>query len=968
MALFEPLSDERREALVHALTEAGFTGDIEAGLAARLTAGTDNSIYQLLPALVLHPRSGEDINRAVRVARTFSGGPVPIQARGGGTGTNGQSLGNGITLDTSRHLNRILHLDVEAGTVTVEPGVVLDQLNAFLGQSGLFFPPMVSTASRATIGGMVATDASGKGSRIYGKTSDHILALDLVLADGSDWTARRLDADERHHMLGAEGLVGDIHRAVDRVVREKAALIEAIFPRMNRGMTGYNLQGVTRDGGFDLTRLLAGSEGTLALTKSITLALRPKPKHRALIVARYNAFDTALRDVRHLLAAEPSAIEVLDDKVLAMAREDILWCGIETVLGGPAAAPVMGLSFIEFLADDTKDLDRATEAMAARLATSDHPAMDWRVVRDSRTIDQLWSLREKAVGLLGRMGGRRQGTPFVEDTAVPPERLADYVRDFRAILDSHGLVYGMFGHADVGCLHVRPALDMADPADAALIRPISDAVAALTKSYGGLLWGEHGRGYRGEFSPFFFGNELYQELCQIKRAFDPLNLLNPGKLATPDASTVTERIDAVPLRGAANRQIAAALTEEYDRAIACNGNAACHSWDALEPMCPSFKATGDRVQSPKGRATVLRAWARLSSQHERGLPAPGLAALEEEVKASLDTCLSCKACASQCPVKVDVPAMKSRFLAGYYRSRRRPARDHLMARMEIFLGGARRFPRLANAALSLPLLRQQLRNRFNLVDLPVFAPTRMKAPTKAGRPVILLRDSFVASFDGAVEAAAVRLLEKLGYAVTLSPVWINGKAAQVLGMPEHFRRAAQRAQALRVRLGATGIPLVSLDAATGLLFEQEYQAVAPLDGAPAVLSFEQFLIAEIEAGHIARRQPSTGLEWRILLHCTERTARPETGARWQRIFAHFGIPAVVPALGCCGMAGMFGHEAEHAGLSRQIFDLSWARETEGGEAAIAITGFSCRCQVKRFAGVRPPHPVEILLESQPSPA
>ena len=484
------------------LLREGYEGEVAQGVAPLLTAATDNSIYQVLPAAVLQPRTGEDMSRSVRAARATPGRPMPLSARGGGTGNNGQSLTRGAVVDVSRHMNRIIALDAAAGTLTVEPGVVLDQLNDVLRPHGLLFPPSVSTASRATIGGMVATDASGKGSRFYGKTSGWVASLDVVLSDGSDLTVRHLSRSELGHAASSTGVAGDAHAVTLQVVIENAALIERTIPALNRCLTGYNLEGVTRaDGAFDLTYVLAGLEGTLALTKSITLRVVRRPKHRALVLARYGSFHDTLSDVQHLLAAEPSAIEVLDDKILALATQDALWASIEGVLGGAAARPVMGLNFIEFVGDAGEEIAAALGRAGDLLASSAHPPMDWKQVFDPVTIEQLWSLRQRSVGLLGRMGGKKQGSAFVEDTAVPPERLADLVSDFRAILDRHGLRNGMFDHADVGCLHVRPAVDMADLHDAGLIRSISDEVAALTKSYGGLLWGEHGRGYRGEYSP-----------------------------------------------------------------------------------------------------------------------------------------------------------------------------------------------------------------------------------------------------------------------------------------------------------------------------------------------------------------------------------------------------------------------------------------------------------------------------------
>lgn len=960
--------EARPHRLVRALAAQGFEGDVSDDSLQRLVAGTDNSIYQLRPALLLHPRSGADLNRIVRAAIADPADPVPLTMRGGGTGTNGQSLTSGVVVDVSRHMNRILQMDIQARTVTVEPGVVLDQLNAALAPHDLFFPPSVSTASRATIGGMVATDASGKGSRLYGKTSAWIEALDVVLSDGTDWTVEAMPVAEADRIALSPGIVGDVHRTVLAVARDHAETIAQVFPPLNRSLTGYNLRDVWQPGGpFDLARLLAGSEGTLAITKAITLRLARRPKHRSLVVARYASFDTALRDVQPLLDAEPSAIEVLDDKVLALASQDILWTGLEAVLGGPAPQPVKGLNFIEFVGDDPETIDRAMARAQALLAVSPHRAMDWKPVRDAETIRQLWRLREQSVGLLGRLGGRRQGTAFVEDTAVPPERLADFAAEFRAILDSHGLDYGMFGHADVGCLHVRPALDMADPADARLIRPVSDAVAALAKRYGGLLWGEHGRGFRGEYSPLFFGPELYPALEAIKGAFDPLGILNPGKLASPDGKGKVDRIDAVPLRGEADRAIDAVRTKEFDRAIACNGNAACHSWDLSEPMCPSYKATRDRVQSPKGRAVALREWARLASERDRGADVgTALEAATEGLKATLDTCLSCKACSNQCPVKVDIPTMKSRFLADYYRARPRPLRDRILAGMEAALPLARRFPRAANLVLSSTGFRRMARRRLALVDLPSISPPRRDslqrvAAPASGRKVVVLNDSFTGSFDGKVQEAAVGALRLLGFNAALSPAWANGKAEHVLGMPERFSQKARRAQAMRARLAEGGATLVSLDAATGLMFGQEYQDVHPLASAPPVLPVEAFLAQAIASGALSPFQPASAGACRVHLHCTERTARPETADLWRGVLGHFGFEAVAPALGCCGMAGMFGHEAEHAGLSRRIFDLSWQPSLDGHDSAqILATGFSCRCQTERFAGFRPAHPIEAI--------
>ncbi|MFD2263192.1 FAD-binding and (Fe-S)-binding domain-containing protein [Lacibacterium aquatile] len=938
-----------------ALVASGFLGEVATDDAARTVYATDNSIYQVRPRAILFPRDGADINRILRLADRFV---VAVSPRGGGTGTNGQSLTRGVVIDTSRFLKAIHHLDIERGLVTVDPGVVLNQLNDFLKPHGLFFPPNVSTASRATIGGMVATDASGKGSRIYGKTSDYIEAMDVVLADGSDMRVERLTREGLVPVLEQADRTGAIHREVQRVVTEKTALISETFPKMNRGLTGYNLEHVTdEDGGFRLSYLLAGSEGTLAVTKALTLRVIPRPTHRALAAIRYADFQAALVDVRRLLQAEPAAVEIIDDKILSLARDDVLWSSIEGVLGGPTPVPVGGLNFVEFVGMSAEEVSTQVARLEKLLKQGDVATLGWTLVTDTPTINQLWSLREKSVGLLGRLGGHRPGIPFVEDTAVPPEKLADYVAEFRALLDSHSLSYGMFGHADVGCLHVRPALDMKDPADAALIRPISDGVASLTRKYGGLLWGEHGRGYRGEYSPFFFGPELYEELCRIKAVFDPKNLLNPGKLATT-AKGAIDRIDAVPLRGEFDRQIGKQFSADFGKALACNGNGACFNWDTADPMCPSFKATGDRTQSPKGRAALIREWARL----ETNGPSAALTRIEGQLRQSLSTCLSCKACAGQCPIKVDIPVMKARFLDRYYRKYNRPLRDYLVASMEVFLPLLRRLPRLGNAVLKSAFPRW-----FGLVDLPALSHrTRRRSLQelhgKPDRAVILMEDSFTGSFDDAAVQGVYDLLELLGYRVFCAAPKANGKNLHVLGFLGRFAPIAKAARDQLAELNATGLPVIGVEAVTGLMFEHEYIQ----DGEAAsgrLWSLEQFLAAEIAAGRIAPVDLSQKSDYRLLLHCTEKTSRPQTATLWTKIFAHFGLGVETPATGCCGMAGLFGHEREHKDLSLRLFELSWRQQiSQQPPEKILATGFSCRCQTERFADFRPRHPAEALFD------
>ena len=966
-------SDEGTEHLprfARALEAEGYRGEIASDRAPRVVYATDNSVYEVPPLAVLFPREPDDLNRILRAARKTG---MPLAARGGGTGTNGQSLSDGIVVDCSRYLTHIEHIDPQLRLAVVQPGVILDELNRAAAAHNLFFAPSVSTASRATLGGMAATDASGKGSRVFGRTSDHIHAMEVALADGSDWRAEPLDAEALDTACQRQDLAGGVHRVLRDILAAHAEEIERVYPVMNRGLTGYNLKELRdAEGPFRLSKLLAGSEGTLALTKRLTLRLLPKKRLRALMVVAYDDTLAALRDAARLVEADPTAVEFIDDKIMALAQDDPVWTDIAGVLGQEGPRRVRGLNLVEAQADDEDELARALARFDALQAGAPPAVVSQRVVREPGVIAQIWALRAKCVGLLGRMDPSRQGTPFVEDAAVPPSRLADFVAGFRDILDAQGLSYGMFGHADVGCVHVRPALDMRRADDAAKIRVVSDAVARLAREHGGLIWGEHGKGFRGEYGPQIFGPRLYAALCQIKAAFDPQNLLNPGKIASPDPGTPLTAIDAVPFRGSRDAQITPKHLEGFEAAVKCNGNGQCFNRDFDDAMCPSYKATGDRLQSPKGRAALLREWARLRSDAEsaerRAVTArAALPGLEERLHRSLSTCLGCKACASQCPVKVDIPAMRSLFFEQHYARKRRPLRHHLLAALERVAPAMRIAPRLTNAGLRLaaPILRW-----VGLVDLPpVQAPSRppesiavVDLPPQS--KVALVEDSFLGVFDGRVIDAAHRLLEGLGYEVMRIPLVSNGKAAHVLGLRRAFERAAKAGLA-RLHDLARGHTLVGIEPAVLAMQAAEHRDL----GSPPILSIDRFLEAELSAGRLPVLQVEADLQaFHLFPHCIETSGDPRASQRWTRIFQHFGRVLRTETTGCCGMAGIFGHERENLDLSRRLFDLSWRdRLASAGPRALA-TGFSCRCQAKRFAGARPPHPVEILSRLVPSGA
>uniref|UniRef100_UPI0024699706 FAD-binding oxidoreductase n=1 Tax=Chromohalobacter sp. 296-RDG TaxID=2994062 RepID=UPI0024699706 len=537
--MIAPLDTPKRAAtpylrFLDALDQAGFSGEIAPDYANRTVMATDNSIYQRLPQAVLYPRDAEDLACLARLAGREEFQTIVLAPRGGGTGTNGQSLTDGLVVDVSRHMNQILEIDVENRRVRVQAGVVKDQLNAALKPHGLFFAPDLSTSNRATIGGMIATDASGQGSCEYGKTRDHVLALDMLLLGGERLHSQPLNDESLTQTCARDDRIGEAHRTAHEIADTQGALIAATFPPLNRCLTGYDLAHLYRDNGdFDLNSVLCGAEGTLGFLAEATLNVLPIPAHSTLVNVRYRGFMDALRDAKALMSgdasstqpqalstspqpqARPTSIETVDDKVLALAMEDFVWDGVAEFF--PAEGEdIHGINLIEFNDDDPERLAARVEAFCTHLGTDTQvERLGYTLAEGREAIGRVYAMRKRAVGLLGNAKGEKRPIPFVEDTAVPPEHLADYIAEFRALLDAHGLEYGMFGHVDAGVLHVRPAIDMKDPAQEALIREISDQVAALTQRYHGLLWGEHGKGVRSEYAPQFFG-ELYPSLQRLK--------------------------------------------------------------------------------------------------------------------------------------------------------------------------------------------------------------------------------------------------------------------------------------------------------------------------------------------------------------------------------------------------------------------------------------------------------------------
>ena len=905
---------------------SGFAGDVETSMAARVVRSTDNSIWQKIPQAVLCPRTHDDVVQILAVLSKDEHRDVSIAPRGGGTSTAGQSLNSCVVVDLARRMHHIEEINAEEKIVVVQSGVILSALNDALRPHGLMFGPTVSTADRATIGGMIANDSAGMGSLRFGKTSDAVVELVTVLPGGETITTRSTQ----------EPIPNDhLSKAVRGAVEAASPHFEQEWPKLQRFPTGYNLP-MAWDGHFlDLNRIICGAEGTLGIVTQATLQCVDIPEPGPLLLCCFDSIDAALAFGKSLAPLRPRAVEVVDELVLEVARSDAGWHDIAPLLDDAVSA----LLVVELDNDGCGMPRTAPGLLGIHQCSSDSER------------EHAWNFRRRAVGLLSAAPGNRRPVPFVEDCGVPPDHLPDFISDFRGLLDRHELRCGMFGHVDAGVIHVRPRLDLRQPSDRNLVQVVADEVTTLVQAHGGILWGEHGKGFRSGYGPAIFGAEIWAQMCVVKAAFDPKNQMNPGKVAPPSPEIALTPI-TTSMRGERDAAIDEGWAEIMHPAIACDGNSQCRSADRDAAMCPTFRAGNDPIHSPRGRAELLRHWMQdVGSFPQQS--APFLRRLwntlvqgddfAHQMRASLDGCLGCRACATACPLHVDIARFRSDFYAWYYGQYLRPLRDLATGHMEHPPPGATLFAPLLGL-VDLPVPETSTSNRQSIVDV-----------LQARPDVAIVPDPFTAHYRPQVIAAMQRVVERMGMTAAVLPVMESGKPLHVRGFTEAFSRVVSKnIESLRP-LVDTGIPLVGIDPATTLLWRDEYKRVHADAATIEVLLPQEWLRAQ---GRSLRACCAPrGL--RLMPHCIERATAPQAVDAWTAVFEQAGGDLSIVDTACCGMGGMFGHEREHAVQSLAIWRNTWGAH-EVGDDTLA-TGFSCHEQAKRAIGRSLRHPLEVLV-------
>jgi len=954
-------------------------GDVLFDPASRGRYSTDASIYQIEPVGVVVPATEEDALAAFRIAIEEG---VPVLPRGGGTSQCGQTVGAALVIDHSRHLNRVVAFDKEARTVTVQPGVVLDQLNAFLKPHGLWYPVDVSTSAQATLGGMAGNNSCGSRSIRYGNMVHNVGAIDAVLADGAEYRFGMV-RDDLNEPSAPKGYV-DLLKNLRAIAAREAEELDHRMPKLLRRVGGYNLD-MLRAAPFNMAHLLVGSEGTLAWSRRLHLNLSPLPKHKTLGVCHFPSFYRAMEAPRHVVKLDPAAVELVDRTMIGLAREsDAFRATVEQFIKGDPDAILL----VEFAGDDRDEQLRKLKQLSELMGDLGLPGAVVEIT-DAALQRDVWEVRKAGLNIMMSMKGDGKPVSFIEDCAVPLEHLAAYTDRLTRVFEKHGTRGTWYAHASVGCLHVRPILDMRRDG-ARKMREIAEEAAAMVREYKGAYSGEHGDGLvRSEWIEPFFGPKLTQAFGEIKGIFDPKGLLNPGKIVRPSKQDDRSLFRFKP--GYRTIPIRTALDWSewggFDKAVEmCNNNGHCRKFDA-GTMCPSYRVTREERHLTRGRANTLRL--ALSGQLE-GF-ANGEALASDELHETLDLCVSCKGCKRECPTGVDMAKMKVEFLYHYRKRHGLTLKERLVAYLPRYAPLASRFAPFANA------LQAASRRHIGFApqrELPAWhgdaflgrlRPSRygesvgLREGESAGfegsgvaGEVTLLADTFNNYFEPENLVAAMHVLEAAGYHVHPARApdrgrpLCCGRTFLASGLVDEARVEARRTVEALAPWVARGIPVVGLE--PSCLFGLRDELPSMLPGADAgtlalnAFTFEEFIARELEAGRFKLALKPLPQK-RALLHghCHQKAfaVMPDVQRALKLVP---GLAVEIVESSCCGMAGSFGYDAAHYEVSMKMAELSLLPVVRAApaDALIVADGTSCRHQIQDGAQREALHVARVL--------
>jgi FAD/FMN-containing dehydrogenase/Fe-S oxidoreductase len=960
-------------------------GDLFTDEISLLLYSTDASAYKERPLAVARPKTNEDIRVLIQFARKNKMTLIPRTA---GTSLAGQVVGKGIVVDVSRYMTKVLEFNKKEKWVRVQPGVVLDELNEIVSRDGLFFGPETSTANRCMIGGMVGNNACGAHSLIYGSTRDHTLEVKGFLSDGSEVEFGPLTKAEFEHKCEIDGREGEIYRGIKKMLGNKENQEEIVsrFPEENlkRRNTGYALDLLLQnqvfsndEAPFNFSSLIAGSEGTLLFITEIKLNLVPlPPREKGLICVHFHSLEDALQGNLIALKHKPGAIELIDRVIMDCTRENIEQKKNRFFIKGEPAAILV----IEFARETRENINKIKENLEKDMLDAGFGYHFPLIFGDD--IKKVWALRKAGLGLLSNIPGDAKPVSVIEDTAVNPEYLPDYIKEFKALLQEYNLNCVYHAHIATGELHLRPVLNLKDKKDVETFHSIAEATAKLVKKYKGSLSGEHGDGrLRGEFIPLMIGNKCFQLVKDIKHTWDPDNVFNANKIVdTPAMNTHLRYKPGQPTREIDTIFDFSSLPGILRMAEKCNGSGDCRKTEIIGgTMCPSYMATRDESTTTRARANVLR---EFLTQSPKKNPFD-----HKEIYDILDLCLSCKGCKSECPSNVDMAKMKAEFLQHYYDANGIPLRSRVIAFITHINKMGMIFPSLFNFVnknkltssiakkllgfapdRSIPGLYKVTLRKWARVNLP-----NMQVLLDDSAPEVnLFVDEFSNYNDVEIGIKAIKMLTRLGYKVTLPSHGESGRTYISKGFIRRAKKIAENNVILLKDIVSVDKPLVGIEPSAILSFRDEYPDLLQgelkanaLELGKSAFLMEEFLAREIDRGKIKKEQ-FTSNECSVLLHghCQQKAVASTGSTRKILSFPeNYSVREIKS--GCCGMAGSFGYEKEHYDLSMKVGELVLFPEIRkaGVEVTVSAPGTSCRHQIKDGTGTRAMHPLEIFYEA-----
>ncbi|HZH83873.1 MAG TPA: FAD-linked oxidase C-terminal domain-containing protein [Phototrophicaceae bacterium] len=935
-------------------------GDIRFDRYSRLLYSTDASIYQIEPVGVVVPRHKGDVQAVIELANKLD---VSVLPRGGGTSLAGQAVGHSIVLDFSKYMRNVQEVNQEELWCRVQPGLVQDELNAHVRAMGLQFGPDTSTSNRATIGGMIGNNSSGAHSLTYGKTLDHVMELTVLLADGSEVVLKDLAPQEVEKRSHPDTIEGRACREVFRLAQQHKNEILARYPKIMRRVSGYNLDEFVKAQPFNLSRAIVGSEGTLATVVEAKMRLVPKPKWTAMDVIHFSDDIEALECAQLILQTHPYAMESTDKMVLNLARGNIEQSRrLGFVQGTPDS-----LLMVEYAGEtegEVKDQVDKLEALRKREKIGYAATLAFK----PEEVKAIWGVRKAGLGLLLGIKGDKKPIAFVEDTAVAPEKLPQFIRRFREVVARHDTVAGYYGHCSVGCMHIRPLINLKEQSEMHKMVSIANAISDLVLEFNGAMSGEHGDGLaRSHFNAKLFGPAIYDAFRQVKRAFDPKNIMNPGKIV--EAPPMTESLKISPRYQPWEPRTTLNFTAQggFARAVEmCSGMAECRK--KLDgTMCPSYMGTLDEEHSTRGRANALRS--AISGR------APQEEFTGKRLYDVMDLCLECKACKAECPSNVDMAKLKYEFLDHYYRANGLPLRNRIFGAIESLNRLGSSLAPVSNWIASSALnrwLMEVLAGIDRRRPLPQFAGQSFESWFRKYKregdgskgDVVLFHDTFNNYNTPHVAIAATRFLEKSGYRVLLADKKCCGRPMISKGMLSQAKENAEWNVDKLAPYAAKGVPIVGLEPSCLLTLRDEYPEFIRSDAATRVAEnsflFEEFVTREEKAGRLMLHSIGGGTKVLLHGHCHQKAlvgTAPTTA-----VLKAAGYEVSEVDSGCCGMAGSFGFEKEHYDLSARIANrrLVPAVNATGPEIEIVAPGISCRQQIEHLAGRKAKHPAELL--------